>query len=91
MTVGEKELTAGTDYTVRLQNNTEIGKAKVIIDGIGNYSGTVLKSFSVIPQKAKRLKLSSQKVMELTAKWGAVKKAIGYQMQYSKSKSFKKS
>lgn len=90
VTVGEKELTAGTDYTVRLQNNTEIGKAEVIIDGIGDYNGTVLKSFSVIPQKAKRLKLSSQKVMELTAKWGAVKKATGYQMQYSKSKSFKK-
>ena len=35
------------DYTVSYENNIEIGIAKVIITGIGNYEGTLEGTFNV--------------------------------------------
>ena len=37
----------GTDYTVSYSNNIARGTAKVTITGIGNYSGTVSKNFTI--------------------------------------------
>ena len=42
-------LTAGTDYTVSYENNTNAGEATVIINGIGAYIGTVTKTFTIAP------------------------------------------
>ena len=36
-----------TDYTVRYTNNTNVGKAKVIVTGIGRYSGKCKKIFII--------------------------------------------
>lgn len=44
---GEKVLTAAVDYTIGFENNKGLGIAKVIISGIGNYKGTVSKTFEV--------------------------------------------
>ena len=35
------------DYTVTFKNNTSVGTATAIISGIGNYSGTVEKAFTI--------------------------------------------
>ena len=43
-----KTLTEGTDYTVAYQDNLEIGKAIVILTGIGNYAGTRTIQFQII-------------------------------------------
>ena len=43
----EVTLEKGTDYTVKYENNTEKGKAKVIVTGIGNFTGTITKTFSI--------------------------------------------
>lgn len=43
-------LKKGTDYTVEYQNNVEIGKATVVITGIGNYTGTMSKTFRIRPE-----------------------------------------
>jgi hypothetical protein len=40
-------LTANTDYTVAYSNNIDAGWATVSITGIGNYSGTVQRSFRI--------------------------------------------
>lgn len=45
--IGDVTLKEGTDYTVTYSNNTSNGVATVTITGIGNYTGTVLKSFKV--------------------------------------------
>ena len=42
-----KTLTAGTDYTVSYENNTNVGTASVIITGTGSYSGSVKKNFII--------------------------------------------
>ena len=44
---GKTKLALGTDYTVSYSDNTNAGTAKVIITGIGNYSGTVEKIFTI--------------------------------------------
>ncbi len=40
-------LTKGTHYTVSYEDNKNAGTAKVIITGIGNYSGTTIKEFTI--------------------------------------------
>ena len=48
---GTATLTKNRDYTVAYKNNTNVGTATVIITGIGNYSGTVEKTFEIIPKQ----------------------------------------
>ncbi len=47
------ELTEGTDYTAEYADNTNAGTATVKITGIGNYSGTVEKTFKIVPAEFK--------------------------------------
>ena len=42
------ELVRGTDYTIEYCNNTAIGEASVLISGIGNYSGSVTRTFDIV-------------------------------------------
>ena len=50
VTDGEKTLILGTDYTVSYSDNTNVGTAKATITGIGNYIGTVEKTFTISPK-----------------------------------------
>lgn len=43
----EKTLREGTDYEVSFQNNTNAGKAVMILTGKGGYTGTVKKTFTI--------------------------------------------
>ena len=47
VTVGGKELTKDTDYTVTSLTGTEPGSYPVTVTGTGNYTGTVTKSFEI--------------------------------------------
>ena len=47
ITDGETTLTLGTDYTIEYSDNTNVGTASVTITGIGNYSGTITKTFAI--------------------------------------------
>ena len=47
---GAKVLVKGIDYTVTYSNNVNIGTATVVITGIGNYKGTITKTFSIVSQ-----------------------------------------
>ncbi len=42
-------LTFGTDYTVSYKDNVNAGSAAVVINGVGVYSGTVEKTFTITP------------------------------------------
>ncbi|MBR3227951.1 MAG: hypothetical protein IKF68_05345, partial [Erysipelotrichaceae bacterium] len=46
---GDVELIEGEDYTVSFKNNNKAGTATIIYTGIGNYSGTVKKTFKIDP------------------------------------------
>ena len=44
---GDYTLVKGTDYTVSYSNNKNAGTGRVTITGIGNYTGTVTKTFTI--------------------------------------------
>ncbi len=44
-----KLLHEGDDYTVKYANNTKAGKASITITGKGNYTGTLVKEFVILP------------------------------------------
>ena len=44
---GSQELKKGIDYTISYENNINIGTAKAIIEGMGYYSGKVIKEFII--------------------------------------------
>ncbi len=56
--LGGKSLKEGTDYSVSYTKNRNAGKATVIISGMGQYTGTVKKTFKI---KAYDLKLDESK------------------------------
>ena len=43
----DKTLSRGRDYTVTYSNNINVGTAKVIVKGRGNYAGEVIKTFKI--------------------------------------------
>lgn len=46
--LGGRTLTKGTDFTVSYSNNTNIGTATVTIMGIGNYTGSLPTTFTIV-------------------------------------------
>ena len=47
--ITKKPLKENTDYTVKYENNKEVGTATVIYTGVGNYSGKLKKTFEITP------------------------------------------
>lgn len=45
--IGNRQLTANTDYTVSYKNNVSVGTASVTLTAKGNYTGSVSKNFSI--------------------------------------------
>ncbi len=48
---GGKQLNAGTDFTVKYENNTNVGTAKVSIHGINDYDGWDFETFKITAKK----------------------------------------
>ena len=87
--LGSKVLQKGRDYKLVFKNNKEIGKARVTIQGIGNYKGSLTKTFSIIPYKTNLKKLQAVQ-KGFIVKWVRLKVPVsGYQVQYSTDKAFK--
>ena len=86
---GSTKLKYGTDFTLSYSNNVKcgIGTASVTVIGIGNYSGSVTKYYSILPAKQAKPKLSTLNG-KLHVEWAADANAEGYQVQYCKDASF---
>lgn len=52
---GSTTLTEGTDYTVSYTDNTNVGTAAVTVTGMGNYSGTIRKTFEIVKSDAEKV------------------------------------
>ena len=76
-------------YTVTYKNNKKIGTATAIVKFSGIYTGTVKKTFKIVPKKTaiKNVK-AGKKQLKVTYK--KVKGVTGYQIQTATNKSFKK-
>ncbi len=81
-----KTLKKGTDYTLSYGTNKATGKATVKISGKGNYTGSVTKTFYIVPKKVSTPTLKAGK-KSITVKYKKVTGASGYQIAYQKSGS----
>ena len=49
---GSKTLKQGRDYTVQYKDNKNVGTAAAVLTGTGDYTGTVSRTFRIVPKKA---------------------------------------
>ncbi len=66
ITWNDVALDSRSDYTLTYDNNIELGEATVTIEGIGNYTGTVVKKFNIIKVPVERMEMEYQKVWQYT-------------------------
>ena len=88
---GNDILTEGRDYKITYSNNKNCGIVTMKIEGIGNYQGTITKTFKIAPKKASLKKVKSGKktaTLYIIKNGGGV---TGYQIRYSYKKNFKSS
>lgn len=76
------------NYTVAYKNNIKPGRATVIVNFKGNYSGSLTGSFSIKPQNTSKLQITS-KTKSLVLKWNKAPAVTGYQIQYATSSGMK--
>jgi len=78
-----EQLTENIDYTVTYLNNTEIGKATIIITGIGDYSGSKSTEFNIYCvhnyEVISRVEPSCTKIGYLTEQCEICKKTNSYE------------
>ena len=83
-----KTLTEGTDYSLRFDNNVNVGTCTITIRGTGAYAGTLKKTFEIIPKGTSISKITKGK-KKATVKWKTQKvQTDGYEIQYSLKKKF---
>lgn len=73
------------DYTISYESNNACGVGRIIIKGIGVYSGYHIIKFGIFPKKISGVKVRSPHYMEATVTWNKVEGADGY-VVYRKAK-----
>lgn len=85
----EKKLKKGTDYTVKYNSGRKnIGAYKITITYKGNYSGSTVKEFKIIPAKVTLKSVTAGK-KKVTVKYSPVKGSCIYQIRYKDQKASK--
>lgn len=76
-----KELRRGTDYTIKTsKKHKKVGKYKATIKFKGNYTGTVKKSFKILPGAPIVKKTKALSKTKIAVRWNKVKGATGYKV-----------
>ena len=78
-------LTAGSDYAVRWQSNTKVGRASAVITGCGNYEFEKKKTFKIIPRTPAGLKAVRKGARTVRVTWKKRSEAGGYQVRYART------
>lgn len=91
VTNGTTRMTVNKDYTVTYSANKKPGKAKAVIKGTGNYTGSKTVYFYVVPAKAQLTSVTSTSAKSMKLKWKKDSKATGYEIYYATKASFSKS
>lgn len=81
---GDRRLLLNKDYKLTYKNNKNLGTATVTIKGIGKYTGTISKKFSIVVSKPNKVRLSTYDTSSITIKWDKPSGSInGYAVYYS--------
>ncbi len=84
-----KVLKLNTDYTLTYSANKNPGLASVTIKGKGSYTGSVKKTYYIVPMKTKGLKVATRKTTSLKLAWTKQSGVSGYVVQKYDSKKKK--
>ena len=76
-----------SDYSVSYSNNTKVGTATMTVTGKGKYQGTLTKTFVIKPKPGTLTLTSTSGAFK--ASWTKDTSATGYEVQYTKDKTFK--
>lgn len=87
VTDGGKFLLPEHDYTVSYSSNTKIGVGKIIISFMGNYQGTITKTFTIYPAKQEIQSLQTR-YKGFFIDFAQKGSATGYELQYSTRSDF---
>jgi len=68
LTYGKQKLKLNKDYTLTYENNVEVGIAKVIVKGIGNFQGETELLYKIKPRSVTELTFSKVKNYTYTGK-----------------------
>ena len=83
------QLANATDYIITLSGNVNVGKAKVTIRFKGNYTGSYIKQFTILPPGISISKLiGGNKSVTVSVDFGEIPMLDGYQIQYSTNAAF---
>ena len=86
---GQWETLNKNNYKVSYKNNKAVGKATVVITGVGEFYGSKTLSFQIKPKGTSLKKLTKGK-KSFTATWTKqATQTTGYQIQYGLKKNFK--
>ena len=85
--VGKVKLKKNRDYTLVYRNNLQIGKASVVIRGMGNFTGKKTITSKIVPQTPKIQKLKKNK-KSFVITYSSGKMVHGYRMEVSTASSF---
>ena len=88
VTMLDRTLGLGSEYTVSFSSNKEIGAAKITVKGTGNFKGSKSISFGIVPKSTEISKLTSSKAGKIAVKWKKNATVTGYQIVYSTDKTF---
>lgn len=81
---GSQVLASGKDYAVSYSSNKSCGTATVRVTGKGNYSGTVTKTFTIVPKRVTGM-TSGRTTSSISLKWPKVAGAAVYKVYQSTS------
>lgn len=86
---GQNRLEKNEDYTIVYKNNKACGKATVVITGKGDYKGTLVKTFRIVPKKSVLSSVKHSGTGKIKISWKKDKQASGYEVLVSTNKKFK--
>lgn len=89
----DETLTEGVDYKVTYENNNKIGTAKAIITGMGNFTGTKTKTFTIVTRSISNAKIdglapktytgkAQTQSLTLTYNGATLKNGVDYTISY---------
>lgn len=80
------ELKKNDDYSIEYRNNVNVGVAKIVIKGKGNYYGTKVVSFKIRPEKSKVMSVVALGKSKVKVRWSKSAQSTGYKIYYSSNK-----
>lgn len=77
------------DYKVTYSNNVNLGTGKITVTGIGNYKGTIIRNFYIVPRQTKIVSATAVGNKRIKVKWKK-QNFTGYEIYICQRKDFSK-